>query len=125
MLQDRKRMARRGRRVAILAQLDAEPLGHLVGGHRSGDQQAAVVAHDDEGFAADVLIRRDFARDSREQVGGWHQTVEMAIFIVDEKQDRKSVMKGTRVSEGVARGLRRSFEKTKNACRNKTKNNKN
>src|SRR3546814_11273928 len=70
MLQDRKRMARRGRIVAILAQLDAEPPGHLVGRHRSGDQQAAVVALDDERLAADVLIRPEFARAPREQVGG-------------------------------------------------------
>src|SRR3546814_12896780 len=48
MLQDRKRMARRGRIVAILAQLDVEPPGHLVGRHRSGEQQAAVVALDDD-----------------------------------------------------------------------------
>ncbi len=85
MLQDRKDVARRGRIVAVFAEFDAEPLGHLVGGHRSRDEQAAVVALDDEGFAADILVRREFAGDRRQKVGGRDQPVEMAIFVVDEQ----------------------------------------
>src|SRR3546814_10454658 len=49
MLQDRQRVARGGRIVAVVVEFDPQPLGHLVGGHRPGDQQAAVVAFGHKG----------------------------------------------------------------------------
>ena len=78
-------MTCRGRIVAVVVELDPQPFGHLVGGHRSRDQQAAVVALDDERLTADILIGCKFARDRRQQVGGGDQAFEMTIFVVDKQ----------------------------------------
>src|SRR3546814_17593240 len=41
VLQDRQRVTSGGCVIAVIVEFDAKPLGHLIGGHRPGTQQAA------------------------------------------------------------------------------------
>jgi hypothetical protein len=69
MAQQRQGKAGGRRIVAILGQLDAEPLGQRIGRQRAGDQPAAIGALDQRRVGPEILVGGEIAGDGGEQIG--------------------------------------------------------
>jgi hypothetical protein len=55
-----------------------------IGRHLARDQQRPVLAHHHARRVARLGIRRELARDRREQIGGRDDAFEMPIFVMDQ-----------------------------------------